>query len=166
MVTRDAQPHHLRPTYILETKQFWWVKKLVGWSKLRPTNLVGREKRAPFDQPYSVVPVWPAESGLVRNERQKCSKRRIRQRRLQLRRHHQRAIPPASGCRSAKVPRLFSIWEFRSGKNPSETAPRGQPQIEVTFETYANNLVNVGAVDKETDKGKKITILQKTTWTT
>ena len=37
-------------------------------------------------------------------------------------------------------------------------APRGVPQIEVTFEIDANGIVNVGAQDKGTGKYKKITI--------
>jgi len=37
-------------------------------------------------------------------------------------------------------------------------APRGVPQIEVTFEIDANGIVNVGAEDKATGKAEKITI--------
>eukprot|EP00955_Chlamydomonas_euryale_P104067 365536-Chlamydomonas_euryale.AAC.1 len=37
-------------------------------------------------------------------------------------------------------------------------APRGQPQIEVTFEVDANGILNVGAEDKGTGKKEKITI--------
>ena len=37
-------------------------------------------------------------------------------------------------------------------------APRGVPQIEVTFEIDANGIVNVGAEDKGTNKKEKITI--------
>merc|ERR1712139_134636 len=37
-------------------------------------------------------------------------------------------------------------------------APRGQPQIEVTFEIYSNGILNVGAEDKGTGKAEKITI--------
>merc|ERR1712176_440170 len=37
-------------------------------------------------------------------------------------------------------------------------APRGQPQIEVTFEIDSNGILNVGAEDKATGKGEKITI--------
>merc|ERR1711906_32432 len=37
-------------------------------------------------------------------------------------------------------------------------APRGVPQIEVTFEIDANGIVNVGAEDKGTGKKEKITI--------
>jgi len=37
-------------------------------------------------------------------------------------------------------------------------APRGVPQIEVTFEIDANGIVNVGAEDKGTGKSEKITI--------
>jgi molecular chaperone DnaK len=37
-------------------------------------------------------------------------------------------------------------------------APRGIPQIEVTFDIDANGIVNVSAVDKGTGKSQKITI--------
>merc|ERR1712172_263050 len=37
-------------------------------------------------------------------------------------------------------------------------APRGQPQIEVTFEIDSNGILNVGAEDKGTGKSEKITI--------
>jgi len=37
-------------------------------------------------------------------------------------------------------------------------APRGQPQIEVTFEVDANGILNVQAEDKGTGKSEKITI--------
>jgi len=37
-------------------------------------------------------------------------------------------------------------------------APRGVPQIEVTFDIDANGILNVGASDKSTGKGNKITI--------
>merc|ERR1712167_484019 len=37
-------------------------------------------------------------------------------------------------------------------------APRGQPQIEVTFELDSNGILNVGAEDKATGKAEKITI--------
>ncbi|MGA1875666.1 MAG: molecular chaperone DnaK [bacterium] len=37
-------------------------------------------------------------------------------------------------------------------------APRGIPQIEVTFDIDANGILNVGAKDKETNKEQKITI--------
>src|SRR4051812_28398157 len=37
-------------------------------------------------------------------------------------------------------------------------APRGVPQIEVTFEIDANGILNVGAEDKGTGKIEKITI--------
>ena len=38
------------------------------------------------------------------------------------------------------------------------TAPRGVPQIEVTFDIDANGILNVSAVDKSTGKENKITI--------
>jgi L1 cell adhesion molecule like protein len=37
-------------------------------------------------------------------------------------------------------------------------APRGTPQIEVTFDIDANGILNVAAVDKATGKQNKITI--------
>merc|ERR550537_1437933 len=37
-------------------------------------------------------------------------------------------------------------------------APRGQPQIEVSFEIDSNGILNVGAEDKGTGKAEKITI--------
>lgn len=37
-------------------------------------------------------------------------------------------------------------------------APRGVPQIEVTFDIDANGIMNVFAVDKSTGKENKITI--------
>merc|ERR1719506_2207504 len=40
-------------------------------------------------------------------------------------------------------------------------APRGQPQIEVTFEIDSNGILNVGAEDKATGKSEKITITQE-----
>merc|ERR1712046_532886 len=36
--------------------------------------------------------------------------------------------------------------------------PRGQPQIEVTFDVDANGILNVSAVEKSTGKEQKITI--------
>merc|ERR1711937_450365 len=40
----------------------------------------------------------------------------------------------------------------------SPPAPRGVPQIEVTFEVDANGILNVSAVDKSSGKSNKITI--------
>jgi molecular chaperone DnaK (HSP70) len=37
-------------------------------------------------------------------------------------------------------------------------APRGHPQIEVTFDIDANGILNVKAVDKSTGKAQTITI--------
>ena len=37
-------------------------------------------------------------------------------------------------------------------------APRGVPQVEVTFDVDANGILNVTAVDKSTGKENKITI--------
>merc|ERR1711865_535321 len=49
------------------------------------------------------------------------------------------------------------LWgKFELGGIPP--APRGQPQIEVTFEIDSNGILNVGAEDKATGKGEKITI--------
>lgn len=48
------------------------------------------------------------------------------------------------------------LGEFRlDGIKP---APRGRPQIEVTFDIDANGIVNVSAKDKDTGKEQKITI--------
>merc|ERR1712178_201320 len=48
------------------------------------------------------------------------------------------------------------LGKFELGGIP--TAPRGQPQIEVTFEIDSNGMLNVGAEDKGTGKSEKITI--------
>jgi len=48
------------------------------------------------------------------------------------------------------------LGKFELGGIPP--APRGQPQIEVTFEIDSNGLLNVGASDKGTGKEEKITI--------
>merc|ERR1712227_789908 len=48
------------------------------------------------------------------------------------------------------------LGKFELGGIPP--APRGQPQIEVTFEIDSNGILNVGAEDKATGKGDKITI--------
>merc|ERR1712087_773123 len=48
------------------------------------------------------------------------------------------------------------LGKFELGGIPP--APRGQPQIEVTFEIDTNGILNVGAEDKATGKGEKITI--------
>jgi heat shock protein 5 len=48
------------------------------------------------------------------------------------------------------------LGKFELGGLPP--APRGVPQIEVTFEIDANGIVNVGAEDKGTGKSEKITI--------
>ena len=41
-------------------------------------------------------------------------------------------------------------------------APRGTPQIEVTFDIDANGILNVSAVEKATGKSQKITITNDT----
>merc|ERR1719301_198811 len=48
------------------------------------------------------------------------------------------------------------LGKFELGGIPP--APRGQPQIEVTFEIDSNGILNVGAEDKDTGKSEKITI--------
>merc|ERR1712186_233632 len=48
------------------------------------------------------------------------------------------------------------LGKFELGGIPP--APRGQPQIEVTFEIDSNGILNVGAEDKGTGKTEKITI--------
>merc|ERR1712061_728941 len=48
------------------------------------------------------------------------------------------------------------LGKFELGSIPP--APRGQPQIEVTFEIDSNGILNVGAEDKGTGISKKITI--------
>merc|ERR1712216_276478 len=48
------------------------------------------------------------------------------------------------------------LGKFELGGIPP--APRGQPQLEVTFEIDSNGLLNVGAEDKGTGKSEKITI--------
>ncbi|NWZ03869.1 HSP7M protein, partial [Loxia curvirostra] len=37
-------------------------------------------------------------------------------------------------------------------------APRGVPQIEVTFDVDANAIINISAIDKMTNKKQQITI--------
>merc|ERR1719161_2221509 len=54
----------------------------------------------------------------------------------------------------AKDNHLLGSFSF-AGLAP---APRGQPQIEVTFEIDSNGILNVGAEDKGTGKSEKITI--------
>merc|ERR1712166_218165 len=49
-----------------------------------------------------------------------------------------------------------ALGKFELGGIPP--APRGQPQIEVTFEIDSNGILNVGAEDKGTGKSEKITI--------
>jgi len=48
------------------------------------------------------------------------------------------------------------LGKFELGGIPP--APRGQPQIEVSFEIDSNGILNVGAEDKGTGKSEKITI--------
>merc|ERR1711988_1578769 len=48
------------------------------------------------------------------------------------------------------------LGKFELGGIPP--APRGVPQIEVSFEIDANDILNVGAEDKGTGKEEKITI--------
>ncbi|KAM4598296.1 heat shock 70 kDa protein-like [Polymixia lowei] len=64
-------------------------------------------------------------------------------------------IPVYEGERAmAKDNNLLGTIEL-SGIPP---APRGVPQIEVSFDIDANNILNVSAVDKSTGKNHKITI--------
>ncbi|MFB5762746.1 molecular chaperone DnaK [Paenibacillus medicaginis] len=49
-----------------------------------------------------------------------------------------------------------TLGRFQLGDIPP--APRGVPQIEVTFDIDANGIVNVSATDKGTNKSQKITI--------
>ncbi|WP_411343227.1 molecular chaperone DnaK [Paenibacillus sp. WLX1005] len=49
-----------------------------------------------------------------------------------------------------------TLGRFMLGDIPA--APRGVPQIEVTFDIDANGIVNVSATDKGTNKSQKITI--------
>ncbi|ULO08795.1 molecular chaperone DnaK [Paenibacillus sp. 19GGS1-52] len=49
-----------------------------------------------------------------------------------------------------------TLGRFMLGEIPP--APRGVPQIEVTFDIDANGIVNVSATDKGTNKSQKITI--------
>ncbi|GIT64955.1 MAG: hypothetical protein Ct9H300mP23_05820 [Nitrospinota bacterium] len=53
-----------------------------------------------------------------------------------------------------------SIGKFHLDGIPP--APRGMPQIEVTFDIDANGILNVGAKDKGTGKEQKITITDST----
>jgi len=48
------------------------------------------------------------------------------------------------------------LGEFELGGIPM--APRGHPQIEVTFDIDANGIMNVSAKDKSTGKAQSITI--------
>lgn len=49
-----------------------------------------------------------------------------------------------------------SLGEFELSGIPM--APRGHPQIEVTFDIDANGIMNVSAKDKSTGKAQSITI--------
>ena len=52
------------------------------------------------------------------------------------------------------------MGNFRLGGIPP--APRGTPQIEVTFDIDANGILNVSAADKATGKSERITITNDT----
>lgn len=54
----------------------------------------------------------------------------------------------------------MTLGKFRLEGIPP--APRGIPQVEVTFDIDANGILNVGAVDKATGKEQKITITAST----
>jgi molecular chaperone DnaK len=55
----------------------------------------------------------------------------------------------------------ISLGRFRLEGIPS--APRGMPQVEVTFDIDANGILNVTASDKATGKEQKVTITASTT---
>ena len=55
---------------------------------------------------------------------------------------------------------IFFIGNFKLDGIPP--APRGVPQIEVTFDIDANGILNVSAKDKATNKEQKITITAST----
>ena len=57
-------------------------------------------------------------------------------------------------CARTKDNNLLSKFEF-SGIPP---APRGVPQVKVTFDINANGILNVSAADKTTGKSNRITI--------
>ena len=54
------------------------------------------------------------------------------------------------------APRQQSLGRFDLADIPP--APRGMPQVEVTFDIDANGILNVGAKDKATGKEQKIVI--------
>jgi molecular chaperone DnaK len=54
----------------------------------------------------------------------------------------------------------MSLGRFRLEGIP--TAPRGLPQVEVTFDIDANGIINVAARDKATGKEQKVTITAST----
>ena len=54
-----------------------------------------------------------------------------------------------------KQTQTFTTYSDLTGIPP---APRGVPQIEVTFDIDANGILNVSAFDKSTGKQNKITI--------
>jgi molecular chaperone DnaK len=54
----------------------------------------------------------------------------------------------------------MTLGHFRLEGIPS--APRGMPQVEVTFDIDANGILNVGAKDKATGKEQKVTITAST----
>src|SRR6266550_3464683 len=56
-------------------------------------------------------------------------------------------------------PATIFRWECSTGIPP---APRGVPQIEVTFDIDANGMLNVNAKDMGTGKQNKITITAST----
>ena len=66
--------------------------------------------------------------------------------------------------RGARAPGRAARWRATTARSAASTstafrsAPRGVPQIEVTFDIDANGIVNVSAKDKGTGKEQKITI--------
>lgn len=65
---------------------------------------------------------------------------------------HGSHIPASSGFRLGGAKDNHLLGKFELGGIPP--APRGQPQIEVTFEIDSNGILNVGAEDKGTGKSE------------
>ena len=58
---------------------------------------------------------------------------------------------------SANWPVITRVWDVSDSK-ASQPAPRGTPQIEVTFDIDANGILHVTARDKATGREQKVTI--------
>ncbi|KAJ5661658.1 Heat shock 70 kDa protein [Penicillium maclennaniae] len=67
-------------------------------------------------------------------------------------------IETAGGVMTPLIKRNTTIPTKNSSSLASPPAPRGVPQIEVTFDLDANGIMNVSAVEKGTGKTHKITI--------